>query len=176
MGSWSLLLYNTRCKNLKRRYRALSGPSAGASCLATTPTSKTLRSNSTSWPYVKDAGAPFKGKNLRLACPQNRLADKETQGLERDLVLAETLKLCNRTQAQLDTGQGRTLKAATSVRDYQLKLEDLNRKLMAVVSELSMYQAKALQEQQQLEDLRENVATAQANMLAGKAPNEEVRG
>jgi hypothetical protein len=102
------------------------------------------------------------------------LADKETQGLERDLVLAETLKLCERTQVQLDTGRGHTMKAATSVRDYQLKLEELNRKLMAVVSELSMYQAKALQEQQQLEDLRENLAMAHTNMLAGKAPNEEV--
>eukprot|EP00045_Choanoeca_perplexa_P014334 m.168223 g.168223 ORF g.168223 m.168223 type:complete len:944 (+) comp16648_c1_seq22:80-2911(+) len=109
----------------------------------------------------------------KLAELANRLADKETQGLERDLVLAETLKLCDRTQAQLDTGRGRTLRAATSVREYQLKLEDLNRKLMAVVSELSMYQAKALQEQQQLEDLRENLATAQANMLAGKPPTDE---
>eukprot|EP00730_Choanoeca_flexa_P017122 TRINITY_DN8202_c0_g1_i1.p1 TRINITY_DN8202_c0_g1~~TRINITY_DN8202_c0_g1_i1.p1 ORF type:complete len:924 (+),score=322.05 TRINITY_DN8202_c0_g1_i1:74-2845(+) len=125
------------------------------------------------WRVLPGADQDAEDLERKLSDLAHRLADKETQSLERELVLAETIKLCNRTQARLDTGRGHTLKAAKTVRDYQIKLEELNRKLMAVVSELSMYQAKALREQQQLQDLREGLATAQANMLAGKPPNDD---
>lgn len=103
-----------------------------------------------------------------------RLVAKEEQALEKDLVLAEVDKLVGRSTAQVRAGQSDTVLLAKTVNTYQMKIKDGNRKLMALVSELSMYQAQALQLQQQAHGRAIELEEAQARLDAGQPPTQEV--
>ena len=72
----------------------------------------------------------------------SRLAVQEERLLEKDLVLQETLNLVDRAEKQVDGGRDDTLDLAKAVNDYQARVKDLTRKLMAMVSELSIYQVR----------------------------------
>lgn len=73
----------------------------------------------------------------------SRLVSQEEKLLERDLVFQETETLVSRAQRQAENGRGDTLELAKAVNDYKSRVQDLTRKLMATVAELSVYQVGA---------------------------------
>lgn len=58
--------------------------------------------------------------------------------------------------------------------DYKARIGKLTKKLMATVSELSMYQAQAMQLQKELEEKQQAVSSAHERMSQGLAPSFEV--
>jgi len=75
---------------------------------------------------------------------EKRLNDKKEQLLEKQLVLEEISTLADRLRQQAAEGRSDTLELAKKVNDYQQRIRGTTRKMMATVSELSMYQASAL--------------------------------
>lgn len=103
-----------------------------------------------------------------------RLVSKEERALERTLVLEETSKLVKRAERQVDANKADTVKLAKQVNDYQARLKDITRKMMAMVSELSMYQASVLQLQQEAHEKALEVEQADARLEDGLPPTEDV--
>jgi hypothetical protein len=79
-----------------------------------------------------------------------RLAEKEESMLEKDLVFEQVCRLVDRIRAKADSGKDDTLKLAKNVNDIQSRIKEQTRKMMAMVSELSMHQGNALRLQQQV--------------------------
>lgn len=58
-------------------------------------------------------------------------------------MLGETVKLVDRAKKQVEGGRGDTATVAKAVQDYQARLRETNRKIMALIAEVSMYQVCA---------------------------------
>lgn len=80
----------------------------------------------------------------KIALLDERLNDKKEQLLEKDLVLEEVTALANRLRKQAIERREGMLELAKEVNDAQGKVKAVTRKMMAAVSELSMYQATAI--------------------------------
>jgi hypothetical protein len=113
-----------------------------------------------------------------LAVKANRLSErlvaKEEICLEKELILTETGRLTERAREQVEAGRTDTLTLARTVNDHQAKIKDVSRKLMANLSELSMYHGKCIQKEQELNIIRETTEEANARMANGDAPTEEI--
>jgi chromosome segregation ATPase len=103
-----------------------------------------------------------------------RLADKEELLLEKELVLEEVSRLCARAKKKADTGKEDTLSLAKKVNDFQSRIKQTTRKMMAIVSELSMNQAKSLQLQQAVKEREAELEQCRLRMERGEYPNEEI--
>ena len=95
---------------------------------------------------------------------EERVNDKKEQLLEKDLVLEEVSNLANRLRAQALEGRGETLELAKRVNDFQVRIKNTTRRMMATVSELSMYQASAMKLTQENQARDEALRTQQANL------------
>eukprot|EP00054_Salpingoeca_dolichothecata_P024546 m.167510 g.167510 ORF g.167510 m.167510 type:complete len:479 (-) comp25047_c0_seq3:94-1530(-) len=104
---------------------------------------------------------------------ETKLAEKEEKVLERTLVLEEIEQLVVRARKQVEAGQGDTLTLAKRVNDFQARMKDVTRKMMATVSELTMFQAQSLQLQQQVHDKQLEVEEASIRFEKGLPPTEE---
>ncbi|KDO30765.1 hypothetical protein SPRG_04666 [Saprolegnia parasitica CBS 223.65] len=91
--------------------------------------------------------------------------------LEKELVLEEVTNLSDKLRAQAADGRGDTLQLAKKVNTFQVKIKETTRKMMATVSELSMFQATAMKLQQEKHDHEAAFAEAQWNFENGRAPN-----
>ena len=89
-----------------------------------------------------------------------RLNDKKEQLLEKELVLEEVTALSDRLRKQAAEGRSSTLDLAKKVNDFQARIKSTTRKMMAIVSELSMYQATAMKLQQEKHDREMEVEDA----------------
>lgn len=103
----------------------------------------------------------------------NRLHKKEEIGVERDLLLAETQRLTERAQDQLAAGRGDTLTLARTMNDYQAKIKDVTRKLMASLSEVTMYHGTCIQREQQSLRLEQTLADAEERLQRGLPPTQD---
>ena len=75
---------------------------------------------------------------------EERLNNKKEALLEKELVLEEITNLADKLRQQALTGRQDTLELAEKVNNFQAKIKSLTRKMMATVSELSMFQATAM--------------------------------
>ena len=60
--------------------------------------------------------------------------------LEKKMILEEVSMLTEKLQSQAENGREQTLLLAKTINEYQSKIKQLTRKLMANVAELAMYQ------------------------------------
>lgn len=102
-----------------------------------------------------------------------RLAEKEEKLLEKDLIFEEVTRLADRTKKKSESGKEDTLELAKKVNEYQAKIKDTTRKMMALVSELSMNQAAAMKLQQEVKSKEQELEQCYVRMERGEAPNEE---
>lgn len=131
--------------------------------------------NQTRWRKLKGALSTLDDEDLekKMAGLQVRLAAKEEKCMELTLVLEETTRLYQRTREQAEADHSDTLQVAKQVLDYQGKLADATKKVKALVSELSMYQWKSLQLEQEALDLRTELEDATIRLEAGEPPTQE---
>ena len=91
---------------------------------------------------------------------EDRLNVKKEQLLEKELVLEEVGSLSERLRFQAVEGREETLDIAKTVNEFQARIKAITRKLMACVSELSMYQATAMRLEQEKAVKEEEVGVA----------------
>ena len=104
-----------------------------------------------------------------------RLAAKEQKALELDLVLLESQRLTQRVGSQVVSGKEETSRVARQVADTQSKIKDSNRKLMALVSEVSMHQSNCIKSQQSAQQHNIAFENAVARYEQGLAPSAEAK-
>lgn len=102
------------------------------------------------------------------------LAAKEEKLLEKDLIHEQVNKLVARSKKMTSHGQGDTLQLAKKINGVQCKIKDTTRSIMAIISELSMNQAKALQMQQESREKEGLVEQCYIRMERGEAPSQEI--
>ncbi|XP_069765802.1 coiled-coil domain-containing protein 146 isoform X3 [Narcine bancroftii] len=102
-----------------------------------------------------------------------KLVGKEEQSLEKDLVLEQVTRLNERISIKAMNGKQDTLALAKKVNEIQGKMKGVTRKMMAVVSELSMQQANVRQLQQNVKDKQHFLESCHLRMEQGMAPSEE---
>ncbi|TMW56254.1 hypothetical protein Poli38472_008902 [Pythium oligandrum] len=107
----------------------------------------------------------------KIAFLEGRYHRKKEQLLEKELVLEEVTSLSNKLRTQATERRGETLALAKKVNDFQTKIKETTRKMMAIVSELSMYQATAMKLQQEKHDSMADFEETQRRFDAGHVPN-----
>ena len=111
--------------------------------------------------------------SVKIGYLEERYNDKREQLLEKELILEEVSALSERLQQQAAEGRADTLELAKRVNGYQAKIRAITRRMMATVSELSMYKASSMKLQQERDELVERITEAAARMDAGLAPTED---
>ncbi|XP_074646441.1 coiled-coil domain-containing protein 146-like [Tubulanus polymorphus] len=132
-------------------------------------------------PYDESRVRFLEGKDLTPAELQKkieqlevRLAEKEEQLLEKDLIFEQTTRLAERVKNKTNSGKKDTLNLAKKVNELQAKIKDATRKMMACVSELSMQQAEALHLQQEVKERENELEQSYIRMEKGEPPSDEI--
>eukprot|EP00048_Salpingoeca_helianthica_P024647 m.34032 g.34032 ORF g.34032 m.34032 type:complete len:920 (+) comp9505_c1_seq1:131-2890(+) len=133
----------------------------------------TQPSHAQRWRQLGGADADGDGLVAKIEDLEKRLAAKEATALERELVLAETTKLTERARKQVEAGRSDTITVSKAVQDYQSRVREITRKMMALIAELSMQQASSMQLQQAVHERRCEVEEALERLQRGEAPTEE---
>lgn len=110
---------------------------------------------------------------MQLQSLEERLNDKREQLLEKELVLEEISGLANKLRERASTGRSDTLELSRKVNDVQARIRAVTRKMMATVSELSMYQATSMTLQQEKYKKEAALEEADRRLERGEAPTEE---
>ena len=130
--------------------------------------------NSKRWRKLEGKDPEPEDLAAKLQVLEERVNDKKEQLLEKDLVLEEVSNLANRLRTQALEGREDTLELAKRVNDFQSRIKGTTRRMMATVSELSMYQASAMKLTQENQARDETVKAAQANLAEGRPPTDEM--
>ena len=130
--------------------------------------------NSKRWRKLEGKDPEPEDLNAKLQVLEERVNDKKEQLLEKDLVLEEVSNLANRLRTQALEGREDTLELAKRVNDFQARIKGTTRRMMATVSELSMYQATAMKLTQENALKDEQLHTMSRNLEQGAAPTEEM--
>mmetsp|Transcript_7128 Transcript_7128/g.25489 ORF Transcript_7128/g.25489 Transcript_7128/m.25489 type:complete len:571 (+) Transcript_7128:597-2309(+) len=129
--------------------------------------------NLTRWRTLPGDDADRDALAAKTAVLEERLNAKKEALLENELVLEEVANLAAKLQHRAASGRGETLDLARQVNGYQAKIRDATRRMMAVVSELSMYQATAMKLQQQKRDVTTRLEEAKWHAAQDAAPTED---
>lgn len=73
-------------------------------------------------------------------CTQAKLNDCEQQFLEKELLLEQVTRLLDRTEKKANGRKETTFQVGNKVNHYQSKLREVTRKMMSLISELSVQQ------------------------------------
>ncbi|XP_036373402.1 coiled-coil domain-containing protein 146 [Megalops cyprinoides] len=102
------------------------------------------------------------------------LAEREAKLLEKELVYDQVTQLSERIRAKAENGKKDTLELAKKVGEIQNQIEETTRKMMSVVSELSMEQAKAMTLQQEVQEKEATLDSCQRRLEQGMPPSEDM--
>merc|ERR1719272_1616956 len=78
----------------------------------------------------------------------HQLSKKEQRAVELELVLLETKRLGQRASTQVQAGSNEATQTSSSISEVKARINDMNRKLMAIVSEVSMHQGNCIKLEQ----------------------------
>eukprot|EP00698_Gefionella_okellyi_P001710 TRINITY_DN11581_c0_g1_i1.p1 TRINITY_DN11581_c0_g1~~TRINITY_DN11581_c0_g1_i1.p1 ORF type:complete len:959 (+),score=296.70 TRINITY_DN11581_c0_g1_i1:377-2878(+) len=109
----------------------------------------------------------------RLAVLEGRFNQKEEQLLEKKLLLDQVTQLTDAARREALEGRQGTRNRVLQVNEFQAKIKALTRKMMATVSELSMYQATAMKMEQEKLELEATLDQARVRLEAGEPPTDD---
>nr|CCC90099.1 conserved hypothetical protein [Trypanosoma congolense IL3000] len=101
---------------------------------------------------------------------EERVNDLKTRIREKDLILEEVTELSARLAEQVENGRDFTLALTKQVNSHHRSIRVKTRQMMATVSELSVFQASAIQLQQDVQRLEGVVEEAERLLSQGEAP------
>ena len=104
---------------------------------------------------------------------EERLNNKKESLLEKELVYEEVSNLAEKLRTQALDGRKSTLEIAEKINEYKARTTELSRKMLATVSELSMFQSKALKLQTEKEEKEQLLEQAVQRMENGMAPTDQ---
>ncbi|XP_078000623.1 coiled-coil domain-containing protein 146-like [Glandiceps talaboti] len=111
--------------------------------------------------------------NSKIEELEIRLSEKEEQLLEKDLIFEQVTRLAERVRNKAESGKLDTLNLAKKVNEFQARIKETTRKMMAMVSELSMNQAQAMKLQHDTKEREALLEQCYIRMEQGEAPTEE---
>jgi chromosome segregation ATPase len=103
---------------------------------------------------------------------EERLNNKKESLLEKELVYEEVSNLAEKLRTQALDGRKGTLEIAEKINEYKARTTELSRKMLATVSELSMFQSKALKLQQEKEEKESVIEESMRRMDSGLPPTD----
>ncbi|XP_007942849.1 coiled-coil domain-containing protein 146 [Orycteropus afer afer] len=103
-----------------------------------------------------------------------QLAQKEEKLLEKDFIYEHVSRLTERLSTKTQACKQDTLLLAKKMNGYQKKIKDATEKLMALVAELSMKQALAIELQKELREKEDFVYSCNSRMEKGLPLNREI--
>eukprot|EP00397_Hematodinium_sp_SG-2012_P009093 GEMP01009168.1.p1 GENE.GEMP01009168.1~~GEMP01009168.1.p1 ORF type:complete len:930 (+),score=259.91 GEMP01009168.1:182-2971(+) len=104
---------------------------------------------------------------------EQRLNEKMEKLLEKELIVEEVTALTDKLRKQAIDGREGTLDLSQKVNVFQARIKVVTRKMMALVSELSMYQATAMKLEHERDDICSAVLRARKNAADGLPPTED---
>ncbi|KFU92740.1 Coiled-coil domain-containing protein 146 [Chaetura pelagica] len=102
------------------------------------------------------------------------LLQKEEKLIETDLLYKHVSQLTETLQATAETGRQDTLLSAKRINEVQKKIKEINQKITALVAELSMKKALAIQLQQEIRDKEQFLMTVSSRVDQGLPPPKEI--
>ena len=109
--------------------------------------------NSQRWREFKGDDPDQEALEAKIQVLEERLNMKKEALLEKELILDEVTNLSENLRKQALEGRFSTLEVSSRVNDLQARLKDITRKMMATISELSMFQANVIKLKQEKEDV-----------------------
>ena len=104
---------------------------------------------------------------------EERLNNKKEALLEKELVYEEVSNLAEKLRTQALDGRKTTLEVAEKINEYKARTAELSRKMLATVSELSMFQSKSLKLQQEKEEKEMVLENGLQNLDKGMPPTDD---
>eukprot|EP00825_Cyclidium_porcatum_P006125 TRINITY_DN13005_c0_g1_i4.p1 TRINITY_DN13005_c0_g1~~TRINITY_DN13005_c0_g1_i4.p1 ORF type:complete len:562 (-),score=143.73 TRINITY_DN13005_c0_g1_i4:241-1926(-) len=129
--------------------------------------------NMNRWRELKGEDPDQEAIEAKIHVLEERLNNKKEQLLEKELILDEITNLSEKLRKQALEGRQSTLELSEKLNDFQARLKDITRKMMASISELSMFQATAIKLQQERDELDKIAEEAQKRSDDGLPPTPE---
>ncbi|KAF6085508.1 coiled-coil domain containing 146 [Phyllostomus discolor] len=102
------------------------------------------------------------------------LAKKEEQLLEKDFIYEQVSQLSERLHSKTQASKEDTLLLAKKMNGYQKKIKDATEKMMALVAELSMKQALAIELQKEVKEKEDFILSCNSRIEKGLPLNKEI--
>lgn len=109
----------------------------------------------------------------KIGVLEQRLSSKKETLLENELVLKEVTTLTSKLRNQLNKGRDEALCSAVNLNELQAKVRDATKRMMAIISELSMYQATAMKLQQQKHSAKIALEESKWRVMRNEPPTED---
>uniref|UniRef100_A0A8C4MD84 Coiled-coil domain containing 146 n=1 Tax=Equus asinus asinus TaxID=83772 RepID=A0A8C4MD84_EQUAS len=103
-----------------------------------------------------------------------QLAKKEEKLLEKDFIYEEVSRLTDRLSSKTQACKQDTLLLAKKMNGYRKKIKDATEKMMALVAELSMKQALAIELQKEVREKEEFIFSCNSRIEKGLPLNKEI--
>ncbi|CAM9669684.1 unnamed protein product [Ectocarpus fasciculatus] len=130
-------------------------------------------SNVDRWRPLEGSDPDMEQLDAKVKVLEDRLDEKREQLLEKELILEEVSSLTERLRAQALQRRESAKSLTDQLTELQGRIRDVTKKMLAVVSELSMYQATALRLQQEKTAREEQLEEAKWKLSHGEAPTED---
>ena len=111
--------------------------------------------------------------NAKISVLEDRVDAKREQLLEKELILEEVTALTEKLRSQAVGRRDSAKSIAGQLNSVQTRIRDTTKKMLATVSELSMYQATALRLQQEKVQREKGLTDATWRVDHNEAPNED---
>ena len=125
------------------------------------------------WRAIEGEDPDIEVLHTKLTQIEKRVDLKRNEALEKQIVIDELTVLNAKLQNQIDSKSASSALLSLQLHEVQAKLKDLTRKMMATVSELSMYQSNALELQQEKTEKQKVIEEASQQVIKGEPPSEE---
>ncbi|XP_054419850.1 coiled-coil domain-containing protein 146 [Pteronotus mesoamericanus] len=103
-----------------------------------------------------------------------QLAKKEEQLLEKDFIYEQVSRLTDRIWSKTQVSKEDTLLLAKKMNGYQKKIKDATEKMMALVAELSMKQALAIELQKEVKEKEDFILSCNSRIEKGLPLKKEI--
>lgn len=125
------------------------------------------------WQPLEGYDADSDRLSEQVTALEERLNEKREKLLERELVLEELNSLSENLNEKAMEGKQTTNERVDQVHSLQSRLQNVTKKMMSLVSELSMYQATSMKLEEQKAERQKEVEEAENRLQRGEVPSEE---
>jgi hypothetical protein len=129
--------------------------------------------NTLRWRAIEGFDPPNDELDSRAAELEARLGRTKEQLLEKELQLEEVTEITKELSERASKGREKARALAAKVNDAQSRVREATRRMMATVSELSMYQATVMKLQEEKARCEEEVRIGRARLAQGEPPSED---
>eukprot|EP00597_Dinobryon_sp_UTEXLB2267_P018139 CAMPEP_0201102084 /NCGR_PEP_ID=MMETSP0812-20130820/15649_1 /ASSEMBLY_ACC=CAM_ASM_000668 /TAXON_ID=98059 /ORGANISM="Dinobryon sp., Strain UTEXLB2267" /LENGTH=937 /DNA_ID=CAMNT_0047359413 /DNA_START=1 /DNA_END=2814 /DNA_ORIENTATION=- len=129
--------------------------------------------NAARWRPLEGSDPDLEQLAAKIQVLEDRLDKKREAVLDKELVLEEVTALTEKLRSQAVAKRDAAKMLADQLNELQGKIRDVTKKMLASVSELSMYQATALRLQQEKLHRQKGLEEAQFRLEHGEAPSED---